>query len=486
MGLSVYNTFTAKKEDFVPVSESRVKLYVCGVTVYDHCHIGHARSAIVFDVIYRYLVAKGYDATFVKNFTDIDDKIIKKSQLEGIPWRELGEKYIGSFYEDMDALGILRPSHEPRATEHIEDMIAVIETLLRKGNAYRAEGDVYFSVDSYKGYGELSKRSLEDMVAGARIEVNDKKRNPLDFALWKASKQGEPSWAAPFGDGRPGWHIECSVMSAKYLGAPFDIHGGGKDLIFPHHENERAQAESAAGTTFAKYWLHNGFVNVEKEKMSKSLGNIRLIKDFVRDYHAEVLRLFFLSTHYRNPIDYTEQSVEDTNTALRRLYYALERVSEIRKEKGLAPQRFAQAEALEKGFYEAMDDDFNSALALSSLFELSKTINKMLDDRDETAAPFIVDAGDRLLALANVLGLLRDDLNAFAMSEKGRHLSRVGLDMSVLENAIQDRVEARKSKDFKRADEIREMLLGKGILLQDSPKGTGWRIKPVNAAKGEG
>ena len=485
MGIRVYNTFTGKKEEFKPVNEGKVKLYVCGVTVYDHCHIGHARSAIVFDVIYRYFLSKGNEVTFVKNFTDIDDKIIKKSNIEGIPWKDVAEKYIASFYEDMDALHILRPTREPRATEHIEDMIVLIDTLINKGVAYKVNGDVYFSVESYKGYGELSGRSLDEMMAGARVEIDEKKRNPLDFALWKASKEGEPKWPTPFGEGRPGWHIECSAMSAKYLGLPFDIHGGGRDLVFPHHENERAQTESATGERFANYWLHNGFVNIEKEKMSKSIGNILLIKDFIKEYHPEVLRLFFLSTHYRNPIDYSEKSIEDTNQALHRLYYTLERVAEVEKTSPVEPKAYGEAEELEKNFYEAMDDDFNTALALSYIFELSKILNKMTDDDPKLNAPFILFTNRLYLSLAQTLGLLLDDLASFNNTEKTRHLIRVGLTEDALEKMIAQRAEARKNKDYKTGDEIRNTLAGIGILLQDSPKGTEWRVKHI-IMKGEG
>jgi cysteinyl-tRNA synthetase len=485
MTIRVYNTFTGKKEEFIPVQAGKVKLYVCGVTVYDHCHIGHARSAIVFDVIYRYLRTKGHEVTFVKNFTDIDDKIIKKANIEGIPWKEVGTKYISSFYEDMDALNILRPTHEPKATDHIDEMIVLVETLLKKGYAYNTKGDVYFSVESFKGYGALSKRTLEEMVAGARVEVDERKRNPLDFALWKASKEGEPSWDTPFGKGRPGWHLECSVMSTKYLGNPFDIHGGGKDLVFPHHENERAQTEAATGSKFVNYWMHNGFVNIQKEKMSKSLGNFLLIKDFIKEYHPEALRLFFLSTHYRSPVDYNEKSIEDNNSTLYRLYYTLERALKIERSTLAAPREFIEAAEIEKKFYEAMDDDFNTALALSCIFELSKTLNKLIDQNDESALPFIVYTMNVFTSLADVLGLLKSDFDVFDSQEKVRHLTRVGLDISSLEGLMKERVEARKNKDYKRADEIREMLSGQGIFLQDSPKGTEWRIKNIFALKGE-
>ncbi len=485
MPIRFYNTFEGKKEEFVPIYNGMVKLYVCGVTVYDNCHIGHARSAIVFDVICRYLKAKGYDVTFVKNFTDIDDKIIKKANIEDVPWKEIGEKYIKSFYEDMDALNILRPTHEPKATDHIDDMICLVETLLKKGYAYNTNGDVYFSVESFKNYGALSKRTLEEMLAGARVEVDDRKRNPLDFALWKATKEGEPSWDTPFGKGRPGWHLECSVMSTKYLGNPFDIHGGGKDLVFPHHENEKAQTEAATGNKFVNYWIHNGFVNIQKEKMSKSLGNFLTIKDFIKEYHPETLRLFFLSTHYKSPIDYNEKSIEDSNNVLYRLYHTIGRALEIERSTEIMPREFAETKAIEQKFYEAMDDDFNTALALSCIFELSKILNKLIDGKDESALPFILYTKNIFFSLADILGFLKSDFDTFDSLEKIRHLTRIGLDVSSLENLIKERVDARKNRDYKRADDIRETLSAQGILLQDSPKGTEWRIKNIFTPKGE-
>ncbi|MBP1750044.1 MAG: cysS [Deltaproteobacteria bacterium] len=477
MALKVYNTISGKKEDFTPVSEGKVKLYVCGVTVYDHCHIGHARSAIVFDTIFRYLRTKGYDVTYVRNFTDIDDKIIRRSREENMPWQEVGQKYIASFYEDMDALGIMRPTHEPRATDHIGDMIALVDALIKKGHAYSVGGDVYFSVDSYRNYGELSKRPLEELMSGARVEVDEKKKNPLDFALWKASKEGEPSWDAPFGKGRPGWHIECSAMSTLFLGNPFDIHGGGKDLVFPHHENEKAQTEAATGGKFVNYWVHNGFVNIDREKMSKSIGNTLSIKEFLKEYHPEVLRLFYLSNHYRSPVDYSSQSIDDANTALQRLYYTRQRALDVQKGKSFEARSFGEAEEISKKFIEAMDDDFNTALALSYIFELSKEINRMVDEKGASAIPLIASANQMFESLAGTLGLLEDNLESFENQAKIRHLARMGLDASFVENAINDRIEARKNKDFQKADEIRNMLVEKGIMLLDTPKGTQWRIK---------
>ena len=477
MGLKVYNTISGKKEDFTPVTEGQVKLYVCGVTVYDHCHIGHARSAIVFDTIYRYLRSKGYDVTYVRNFTDIDDKIIRRSHAENIAWQEIGQTYIRSFYEDMDALGILRPNHEPRATEHIGDMITLVDTLLKKGHAYNVGGDVYFSVDSFRNYGQLSKRPLEEMMSGARVDIDEKKKNPLDFALWKASKEGEPSWDAPFGAGRPGWHIECSAMSTLFLGNPFDIHGGGKDLVFPHHENEKAQTEAATGGKFVNYWVHNGFVNIDREKMSKSIGNTLLIRDFLKEYHPEVLRLFYLSNHYRSPVDYNSQSIEDSNIALDRLYYTREEAAEAQKGKMFASQSYEMADEMVRKFNEAMDDDFNTALAISYIFDLSKDINRMVDEKDESAVPLIVAAETAYEYLADTLGLLQDTLESLESQGKSRHLARMGLDVAFVENAINDRIEARKAKDFQKADQIRTMLAEKGIMLLDTPKGTQWRIK---------
>ncbi len=477
MALRIYNSLTHEKETFTPVTEGKVRLYVCGVTAYSDSHIGHARSAIVFDVISRYLRASGYDVTYVRNFTDIDDKIINRANAEKRGWKEVADAYIDSFGADMAALGILPPTHEPRATEHIGDMIALIEDLVKKGFAYQAGGSVYFSVGKDKGYGALSGRTLEEMVAGARIDVDERKKDPLDFALWKESKPGEPAWDSPFGKGRPGWHIECSTMSIKYLGCPFDMHGGGKDLLFPHHENERAQAECATGRKFVNYWVHNGFVTMDREKMSKSLGNILLIKDFLKVYHPDVLRLFFLSAHYRNPVDYAESSVESADSALRRLYATLERVSGA---KGIddAPQEAnAELDGLEQRFHAAMDDDFNTALALSSVFDLATAINRMMDEGEGANLPFVAKGRDLLLSLAHLLGLLTQDVESFTRDDARRHLVAVGLDESRIEDAIKSRIEARRNKDYQRADEIRNGLLEKGIALLDTPQGTKWRIK---------
>ncbi|MCX7858061.1 MAG: cysteine--tRNA ligase [Deltaproteobacteria bacterium] len=470
----VFNTLSGKKEEFQPEEKGKVKMYVCGVTVYDHCHIGHARNAIVFDTVYRFFLAKNYQVVFVKNFTDIDDKIIKKSKEENVPWDEVARKYIHSYYEDMEKLNILKPTFEPRATDHIDDMIVLIENLVKKKNAYLVDGDVYFSIDSFPKYGELSKRSLEDMLAGARVEIDERKKNPLDFALWKASKEGEPYWDSPFGKGRPGWHIECSAMSIKYLGVPFDIHGGGRDLIFPHHENEKAQSEAALGGKFVTYWMHNGFVNFEKEKMSKSLGNVLLIKEFLKMYDPEVLRLFFLSVHYRNPVDYNERAIEDTEEALRRLYYTIMRANDVDSSK---IETHEEALALEKGFFDAMEDDFNTPYAISQIFELSRLLNRLLDARDETLYPRIVHTRETLIRLSNIMGLLYKDPYVFDEEEKRRHLKRIGLDLNYVEKKIKERMVARKMKDYTKADQIRKELFEKGVILQDTKEGTTWRIR---------
>jgi cysteinyl-tRNA synthetase len=480
MSLKVYNTLGRKKMKFSPLREGKVGMYVCGVTVYDYCHIGHARSALVFDMIYRYLKARGYDATYVRNFTDIDDKIINRANREGMDFREISEKFIQAFYEDMDALKAQPPDVEPRATEHIKEMMELVQGLVDKGHAYVVDGDVYFDVLSFPEYGKLSGRSLEDMRAGARIEVDDKKGNPLDFALWKASKPGEPAWDSPWGPGRPGWHIECSVMSMKYLGETLDIHGGGLDLIFPHHENEIAQSEAYTGKPFCLYWIHNGFVSVEGEKMSKSLGNVLLIQDMVKEYHPEVLRLFLLSTHYRSPIDFSRKGLEEAREAMNRLYRTLEAVEEVGVSEGKptggeSMEVVAKLKEKREAFYNAMDDDFNSALALAKLFEGARGINRFLKEScesQEEKARVVGAFMDLVEPVKRVFGILE-----MAPQEwlTGRN-EELPLPLEEIEGLIQDRQEARKRKDWARADTIRNELKAKGILLEDAPKGTIWRL----------
>jgi cysteinyl-tRNA synthetase len=514
MALRIHNTLTGKKEDFVPLQEKKVGMYVCGVTVYDLCHIGHARSAIVFDTIYRYFRYRGYEVTFVRNFTDIDDKIIRRANEEGVDSKTIAEKYIGEFNIDMERLGLEKPSVEPRATEHISEMIKLISTLIQKGSAYQGGGDIFFSVDKFKGYGKLSKRNLEEMQAGARVEIDEKKENPLDFALWKASKPGEPFWESPWGKGRPGWHIECSVMSQKYLGETFDIHGGGRDLTFPHHENEIAQSEAATGKPFVRYWIHNGFVNINKEKMSKSLGNILTIKAILKNWHPEVLRLFFLSHHYRSPVDYSEDSLIDAKTGLDRFYMTLEGIQEELK-KPVAPQPpilpsppkgpvLQSSSATEDGegiggdsavienchktiesfqtqFEEAMDDDFNTAEALGYFYDIQRSLNSLLDiskgHPTQEINLMLKQGVSHFSNIGWVLGMFREDPEKYLDQQKKEGLKKLNLTEQEMFRSIEERNLARKEKNWKRADEIRNDLLSKGIVLEDTPSGTNWKLK---------
>ncbi len=488
MAVRVYNTMTKKKEDFVPLHEGLIGMYACGVTVYDLCHIGHARSAVVFDVIYRYLLYRGYKVTYVRNFTDVDDKIINRAREEGVSTEEIAARYIQEFYADMGALGLLDPTIEPKATEHIPEMIELVQRLLEKGYAYQVGGDVYYAVESFPEYGKLSKRSLDEMQAGARVEVDERKRNPLDFALWKAAKPGEPSWASPWGEGRPGWHIECSPMSQRYLGDTLDIHGGGKDLIFPHHENEIAQAEGATGRPFVRFWLHNGFVNIDKEKMSKSLGNFLTIKEILKEHHPEVVRLFLLSRHYRSPIDYSTQGMEEARGNLGRFYQTLAGIDDIiAQEKarepvseGLSPEEMAvyqRAEEFTDKFEEAMDDDFNTAVAIAALFELSHDLNRLLRDTS-SHAPQVLHRGREAFAVAGgVLGIFQENPHAFLEAERVRRTEALTLSEKEIEGLITERNAARSTKNWARADEIRDHLASQGIVLEDTFKGTTWRVE---------
>ncbi len=491
MALRIFNTLTGKKEEFLPLREKRVGMYACGVTVYDLCHIGHARSAIVFDVIHRYLRYRGYDVTFVRNFTDIDDKIIKRANQEGVDYRAVAEKYIEEFNIDMGGLNLEKPSFEPKATDHISGMIDLISILIEKGVAYQRNGDVFFSVVKFKDYGKLSGRNLEDMQAGARVEIDEKKENPLDFALWKSSKPGEPFWKSPWGEGRPGWHIECSAMSQKYLGETFDIHGGGKDLIFPHHENEIAQSEAATGKPFARYWVHNGFVNINKEKMSKSLGNILTIKEILKEWHPEVLRLFFLSHHYRSPVDYSEDSLLEAKTGLDRFYATLTAIQEGFKESTPLPQKNIEAhpmdqqqniiESFQARFEEAMDDDFNTAQALGYFYDLQTALNGLIGmpkgKQAESIGSVLRQGYDQLKKMGWVFGLFQEEPETYMDRQKKEGLKKLGLQEEDILNLIEERNEARKNKDWKKADAIRNGLLLKGIVLEDTPSGTLWKIK---------
>jgi len=497
MELQLYNTLTRKKEPFVTLEPGKVKLYVCGITVYDYCHIGHARSAIVFDVIYRYLMHRGYEVTYVRNFTDIDDKIIRRANEEETDYRSIAERFIAAFYEDMDALDVLRPTLEPLATDHVAQMIEIIAILMKKGIAYQSGTDVYFKVESFAHYGKLSGRSLEDMIAGARLEVDEQKRNPLDFVLWKGSKPGEPSWDSPWGAGRPGWHIECSAMGAHYLGPSFDIHGGGKDLVFPHHENEIAQSEAAFGVPFVRYWLHNGFVNINNEKMSKSLGNFFTIRDILQTVHPETLRLFVLSKHYRSPVDFSDETVMEAERGLERLYATLAAVIRQARESADAviadqqlqsqdPELFTRVTDLPDAFQEAMDNDFNTAQAIGYLFDLQRHLRRFLDrfgtKKLKGASALLALRAARILQQqAGILGLLSRDPEAFLEQQRRLKLKTTGLSEEQVEQFIHLRHEARKAKDFAEADRIREELAAQGVQLEDSSEGTHWRVEERKA-----
>ncbi len=475
--LRFYNTLTGKDEEFTPLTPGKVRMYVCGVTVYDRSHIGHARALITFDVIYRYLRFLGYDVTFVRNFTDVDDRIIDRANQRGMTAQELSELYIREFGEDMQALRCLPPTYEPRATHHIPEMIALIQELEAKGLAYAVDGDVYFAVDRFPGYGKLSHRRLEDMMAGARIEVDERKHHPMDFALWKASKPGEPWWESPWGRGRPGWHIECSAMCSKYLGQPFDIHGGGSDLIFPHHENEIAQSEGAKGCPLARYWLHNGMVAVEGEKMSKSLGNFLTIGEALTKVTPEVLRQVLLSTHYRMPLDFSDQKMEEAEKGLTRIYETLARVDAALPTGSALPgvtERFDpdSSSALLTRFRETMDDDCNTARALGIVFETIRELNRMLDARQTTD---LVASRRDLAAIGAVLGIMNERPDLFLEARKQRGLEQTQLTPEDIEKLIAKRDEARLARDFKQADAIRADLEKRGVFLQDSKKGpTTW------------
>ena len=493
MSLRVYNTMTGRKEEFVPLRPGKVGMYVCGVTVYDYCHIGHARANIVFDVIFRYLKFAGFEVNYVRNYTDVDDKIINRANERGIDSRQLAEEFIRAFDEDMAALGLDLPTHQPKATEYIPQIIGIVQRLIERGLAYAAGGDVYFAVEKFTGYLKLSKRNMEEMQAGARIAPGEQKRHPMDFALWKAAKPGEPAWDSPWGPGRPGWHIECSAMSSSLLGDTFDIHGGGRDLIFPHHENEIAQSEGASGKPFARYWLHNGFVNVNQEKMSKSLGNFFTIRDILKKYDPEVVRFFILTAHYRSPIDFSDQNLEDARSGLSRFYEALKAAGELLASRPV-PSRltcpvikdeerevFDRIEALEDRFAEAMNDDFNTALAIGHLFEAVRGMNRLITENrfDECSLSLAVlrDARSKLLKLGGVLGIFTSDPAAWLARSQAEGLQATGLAPEAIEQLIAERRQARQERNFARADAIRDELAAKGIDLLDSKEGTSWKVK---------
>ena len=487
MSLVVYNTRTGSKAPLEPIEPGHIRMYVCGITAYDYCHIGHARSALVFDMIVRYLRYRGYQVTFIRNFTDIDDKIIKRAQEQNTTCEELSERFIRMFHEDMARLGVAPPTLEPKATEHVGEIISLIEELIKRDLAYQVGNDVYYKVEQFADYGALSGRSLDDMQAGARVSVNENKAHPMDFALWKGSKPGEPTWESPWGPGRPGWHIECSAMSKKYLGDTFDIHGGGKDLVFPHHENEIAQSEGASGKPFVKVWIHHGFVTIKDEKMSKSLGNFLTIREVLEKYPAEVLRLFVFSTHYRNPLDYSETAMNDAASGLERLYGALAELAQLPEEgttgaaSAIGAKDREKLISIESRFQQAMDNDFNTALALGNFFEAVKTMNKVRQGLPTVPAAedlaLLRESAAALRHLAAILGLLTEEPAAYMAARKNALLQGLAITEPEIEALITARNQARKEKDFAKADAIRDELLLKQIEIKDSASGTTWSVK---------
>jgi cysteinyl-tRNA synthetase len=485
--LSIYNTLTGKKEPFHSLQPKIVRMYVCGVTVYDYCHIGHARSALVFDVIRRYLEFSGYEVEFVKNFTDVDDKIIKRANERGVSCDVITSEFIEAYYQDMGKLGIRRATNEPKATEHMAEIIELVDTLIRKGLAYPVAGDVYFQVEKYQAYGRLSKRKLEDLQAGARVDVDERKRHPMDFALWKGSKPGEPSWESPWGPGRPGWHIECSAMAMRHLGETFDIHGGGMDLIFPHHENEIAQSCGATGKEFARYWVHNGFVQINQEKMSKSLGNFFTIREIFEksewpeDIAGEMLRYFLLATQYRGPLDFSDHAIKEAKQALDGFYDLFTRLTESAGESAADKRLTEVIEQCRVAFREALDDDFNTPMALAAFQKLRSDANKLLEQGLSTKARLQARAAFR--ELGSVLGLFQLDAWRFnpvrvqasevvSIQEDVLALVNESLSDTNIDAKLKERNEARKQKNFKKADEIRQFLASRGIVIEDKPDGT--------------
>ncbi len=462
--MKLYNTMTNSKEEFVPVHEGKVGMYVCGPTVYNYIHIGNARPMVVFDTVRRYFEYKGYDVNYVSNFTDVDDKIIKKANEEGVSSSEISERFIKECKKDMEGLNVKEATHHPKATEEIDGMIAMIQTLIDKGHAYEKDGTVYFRTRSFQDYGHLSNKNLDDMQAGIRIAVSDEKEDPMDFVLWKPKKEGEPSWPSPWGDGRPGWHIECSVMSKKYIGRTIDIHAGGEDLVFPHHENEIAQSEAANGEKFANYWMHNAFLNIDNKKMSKSAGNFFTVREISEKYPLQVIRFFMLSAHYRSPLNFSDTLVEASKNGLDRI---LTCVDNLRTLEGAAKEgpmseeeekHAAEVKELVAKFEEAMDDDFNTADAISAIFEIVKLANVTATDAGKE---YITYVKETLEKLCDILGII---------TEKEEEL----LD-SDIEALIEERQQARKAKNYARADEIRNELLDKGIILEDTRQGVKWK-----------
>ncbi|ALP02017.1 cysteine--tRNA ligase [Clostridioides difficile] len=463
--MKVYNTLTRTKEEFVPLEEGKVKMYVCGPTVYNYIHIGNARPFIIFDTLRRYLEYRGYDVTYVQNFTDVDDKIINRSHEEGISPEEVAAKYIKEYFVDCDGLGIKRATVHPQVTDNIQQIIEFIKELEDKGYAYAVNGDVYFDTNKFEGYGKLSGQKQEDLEAGARIEVNDQKRHPMDFVLWKAKKEGEPGWDSPWGEGRPGWHIECSVMSKRYLGETIDIHAGGQDLTFPHHENEIAQSEARSGKTFSKYWMHNGYININDEKMSKSKGNFFTVRDISKLYDLEIVRFFMLSAHYRNPVNFSDEMLNQAKAGLERLYNTKEKLEFTLSNLVESPLTEKEVELVKElddfrqKFIDAMDDDVNTADAVSVIFELAKLINSNVDEN--SSLEFVKKCLDEFNELTGVLNIVNKKKDTV-------------LDKDI-EELIQKRTDAKKNKEFQLADDIRQQLLDMGIVLEDTRQGVKWK-----------
>ncbi|EJA6714124.1 cysteine--tRNA ligase [Clostridioides difficile] len=463
--MKVYNTLTRTKEEFVPLEEGKVKMYVCGPTVYNYIHIGNARPFIIFDTLRRYLEYRGYDVTYVQNFTDVDDKIINRSHEEGISPEEVAAKYIKEYFVDCDGLGIKRATVHPQVTDNIQQIIEFIKELEDKGYAYAVNGDVYFDTNKFEGYGKLSGQKQEDLEAGARIEVNGQKRHPMDFVLWKAKKEGEPGWDSPWGEGRPGWHIECSVMSKRYLGETIDIHAGGQDLTFPHHENEIAQSEARSGKTFSKYWMHNGYININDEKMSKSKGNFFTVRDISKLYDLEIVRFFMLSAHYRNPVNFSDEMLNQAKAGLERLYNTKEKLEFTLSNLVESPLTEKEVELVKElddfrqKFIDAMDDDVNTADAVSVIFELAKLINSNVDENSSLEfAKKCLDEFNELTGVLNIVNKKKDTV----------------LDKDI-EELIQKRTDAKKNKEFQLADDIRQQLLDMGIVLEDTRQGVKWK-----------
>ena len=481
--MKLYNTMSMQKEEFVPIEPGKVRMYACGPTVYNYIHVGNARPIIMFDVLRRYLEYRGYEVTFVQNFTDVDDKIIKRANEEGISSEEVAKKYIAEYFTDAHALGVREATVHPKATENIQQIIDLITTLIDKGYAYEVNGDVYYRTLKFRDYGKLSHQPIEDLQSGARIDVNDIKENPLDFALWKAAKPGEPFWPSPWGNGRPGWHIECSAMSKPYL--PLDIHGGGMDLVFPHHENEIAQTEASCHCQLAKYWMHNAFVQINSEKMSKSLGNFKTIRDILKTWLPEVLRYFLLSKHYRSPIDFTSEGMDDAERALSRVYQSMREAEKALtrakwKKTALPEDLRKEWDGLEQAFISALDDDLNTAQALGHVFSMTRIVNRLLDDKalraSEGTREILNSYRERLGRVAGITGLFGEDPETFLQKLRARRCENLHIDPKKVEELLAQRLEARRNKDFQRSDEIRAQIAALGVEVRDTPEGQVWDL----------